>query len=723
MADHDLRDPACLPEVESLVKSGSYREALARLEELRGSNAASYGPLEKAKTLELESQCYYGLGSYRKALIKAKAGLFIARRLNDHSLYAGMKFVLGWLLEKAGRTADAAEAFNESYVFYKRSRSYASVPASLNALAHVQSVAGHLERSCENFELAIEYATKYRSRETADTIRRNLARALVLRGHIARALAVIQSTDASSSDRWGGADGDRVIGYTHLLRLDIEQAEKYLKRSMEVFTELGTARDIAVSAEYLGLLEHYRGNYCKAGEYFRQVLEMPEPTASAVAQTLRMLTDVHIAEGKFNSAMITARKAEDAIGVVGERIEMGALYRAYGQIHSSRGEAEVSRGFFKRSIDVLGETGARYELALSHFAAGMSEMYRHAERMYHLETARMLFVDMDVPRRVEQVDEALTGLRPVQVPGIVVCKPQDSRKPTIVAVNPSMKKLLTYAEEIAKSDINVLLTGETGTGKDLLANYIHCVSGRTGGFVTVNAAAIPNEMIEAELFGYAEGAFTGAKKSKQGLLETAENGTICLNEIADATPELQVKLLEVLETRRIRRLGETSARPVNFRLIAACNRDLGKLIAENRFRRDLFHRLDDLSIELPSLRDRIDDIPALVKYFLSESLGNTCTDNGNAEALERLGAIMSARDYPGNVRELRARVNELALASRGDLSQMLVLALNGGSPGECEVLRRLLESTGWNRSHTAWIMGVSEGTIRNRIKKYNITRS
>jgi two-component system NtrC family response regulator len=147
------------------------------------------------------------------------------------------------------------------------------------------------------------------------------------------------------------------------------------------------------------------------------------------------------------------------------------------------------------------------------------------------------------------------------------------------------------------------------------------------------------------------------------------------------------------------------------------------MIKDGQFRRDLFHRLDDVSIELPSLKHRSDEIPALVEWFLFNSGNGVKIDTGSSDAVERLGAIMAAREYPGNVRELRARVNELKFASHGNVHQMIRLALNGNSPGECETLRRLLELTGWNRSRAAWILGVSEGTIRNRIKKYNITKS
>jgi transcriptional regulator with GAF, ATPase, and Fis domain len=229
-------------------------------------------------------------------------------------------------------------------------------------------------------------------------------------------------------------------------------------------------------------------------------------------------------------------------------------------------------------------------------------------------------------------------------------------------------------------------------------------------------------MIESELFGYKRGAFTGASEHKPGRLELADAGTFYLNEIADSSPEFQAKLLEVLETREVWRLGESDTRKIDFRLIAASNRDLEQLMRENRFRRDLYHRLKETSISLLPLRNRVDDIPPLVRHFLSDPRHKVKLGRANSDDVKRLGALLSVRDYLGNVRELKAAVRELVLKSHGSSSRMVDLVLNDDSMTECERLRRILEVTKWNRSRAAWMLGVSEGTVRNRIKKYGITK-
>jgi len=477
------------------------------------------------------------------------------------------------------------------------------------------------------------------------------------------------------------------------------------------YSESRAVAENAVCHEYLGLLEYYRGNYKKAREYYKKVLDMPEPTASAVAQTLRMLTDVYVAEKKWKLAVSTAKKAEEAITKINERIELAALWRAYGQIYTHKKSTDNAREHFAKSIDLLREIGAKYELALSHFAAGQSGSFKYDKRRQHLELARMLFVEMDVPKRVEQLDEAIRSMTPDPVPDVV----RITGAPAIVAHCASMKEIIAMADSVAKSDLNILLTGETGTGKDVLAHYIHHKSERTGRFVSVNAAAIPHDMVEAELFGYKKGAFTGATEDKEGLLECAHEGTFYLNEIADTPVTVQAKLLEVIETRQVQRLGENHKRSIDFRLISATNHDLDARIADGKFRSDLFYRLNEQSLTLPPLSEREDDVIHLVKHFVVDVLGE---NNGYSEAdLSRLADIMAIFDYVGNVRELRARVRSLCVRYDGDLSAILENVQREASLSTDELVNRLLDRHDGNKARVARTLGFSHTTLQRILDK------
>ncbi|HEA84186.1 MAG TPA: sigma-54-dependent Fis family transcriptional regulator, partial [Thermodesulfobacterium geofontis] len=182
--------------------------------------------------------------------------------------------------------------------------------------------------------------------------------------------------------------------------------------------------------------------------------------------------------------------------------------------------------------------------------------------------------------------------------------------------NSQMKKIYELAKKVAPSSSTVLILGESGTGKEVLAKYIHFCSKRKGPFVTINCAAIPEELLEAELFGYEKGAFTGAIKSKPGKFEIANKGTLFLDEIGDLSLKLQAKLLRVIQEKQVERLGSDHSIKVDVRILAATNKDLEKEVQEGRFREDLFFRLNVIPIKLPPLRERKEDIPLLTQFFL-----------------------------------------------------------------------------------------------------------
>jgi two-component system, NtrC family, response regulator AtoC len=239
----------------------------------------------------------------------------------------------------------------------------------------------------------------------------------------------------------------------------------------------------------------------------------------------------------------------------------------------------------------------------------------------------------------------------------------DDEAPLIVSA--PMEQLRTLAEQVAGGDITVLLLGETGVGKELVARLIHRASRRARKpFVAVNCPAMPEALLESELFGYDKGAFTGALGAKTGLLQAAEGGTVFLDEVGELPLAVQAKLLRVLEDRIVRPVGAQDARPVNVRFIAATNRALEAEVERGTFRRDLFFRLSGIALTVPPLRDRPDDIAPLAQYFLGRScslLGLTAQATISQEGLQQL----SAHDWPGNVRELRNVIERAALLSNG----------------------------------------------------------
>jgi transcriptional regulator with PAS, ATPase and Fis domain len=243
---------------------------------------------------------------------------------------------------------------------------------------------------------------------------------------------------------------------------------------------------------------------------------------------------------------------------------------------------------------------------------------------------------------------------------------QVSANTVVIAESAAMKSILTFLSRIAAMDSTVLLTGETGTGKEVLAKYIHNQSARSGGvFVPVNCAAIPESLMESEFFGYAKGAFTGANRDgKAGVFELADGGTIFLDEIGEMPILIQAKFLRVIETGEVTRLGSESSKKVNFRLVAATNRNLEEMCAQGLFRSDLYYRLNILSVEIPPLRERRDDIVPLARFFL-----NLFNKKYNKTKILSYSAIKWLEHYrwPGNVRELRNVIERLFITSSTDI--------------------------------------------------------
>jgi DNA-binding NtrC family response regulator len=308
----------------------------------------------------------------------------------------------------------------------------------------------------------------------------------------------------------------------------------------------------------------------------------------------------------------------------------------------------------------------------------------------------------------------------------------------IIGNSRALTRLLQMTERVAQSETAVLIEGESGTGKELTARAVHTLSPRAAGpFIPVNCGALPGQLLESELFGHARGAFTGAVEAKQGLVELAEGGTLFLDEIGELPLELQAKLLRFLESREVRRVGDTKLRRADARVVAATNRRLADEVKAGRFREDLFYRLNVVALQVPPLRERREDIPLLVEHFLAR-IGSD--KELTAEAMQALLAY----DYPGNLRELFNLVQRGAILSpdRFIAPEDMGLAAGpapGSGPDEApggaaqaagdfptlEVMEqrhiaRALQQTGWNRAQAAELLGISVRNLYRKIDAYHL---
>jgi len=297
-----------------------------------------------------------------------------------------------------------------------------------------------------------------------------------------------------------------------------------------------------------------------------------------------------------------------------------------------------------------------------------------------------------------------------------------------------MREAVSLAERVSSTDANVLITGESGVGKDLLALFIHSKSRRASQpFVKIDCATLPGELLEAELFGYERGAFTGAFEAKAGRLEAAQKGTIVLDEIAHLSTDAQAKLLRVIESRQFERLGGRKTIKLDARLLALTNVDLDVAVQAGRFREDLFYRLNVIRIRVPPLRERKDDLSKLIEHFLKHYAAK------HGRSVQRVSpeakAILEAYDYPGNARELANVVERAVIVAEGkrledaDLPAGLKAAVSAQelkvrpqslAQLEAAYIAETLAATGGNKTRCARILGISRKNLYEKLARYKL---
>jgi DNA-binding NtrC family response regulator len=307
-----------------------------------------------------------------------------------------------------------------------------------------------------------------------------------------------------------------------------------------------------------------------------------------------------------------------------------------------------------------------------------------------------------------------------------------TRFDNIIGHSPEMEKVFNLIPEVAKSDASILLAGETGTGKELVAKAIHAESPRSRlPFIAINCGAIPESLLESELFGHQKGVFTGATRARKGFLEVVSGGTLFLDEIGEISPKMQINLLRVLEEKKITSIGSREPVDVDFRLISATRRDLKKEVTEGIFREDFFYRINVIMIEIPPLRKRKKDIPLLVEHFLKKYCQETTkyVDHVTRDAME----LLRHYEWPGNVRELENAIERAVVLSKSrtlgvedlsfirppDLKFSQNLSLRGM---EKAYIQQILEENNWNVTQAAKILEINRVTLHKMIKRYRLER-
>jgi DNA-binding NtrC family response regulator len=451
-----------------------------------------------------------------------------------------------------------------------------------------------------------------------------------------------------------------------------------------------------------------------------------EPVAGETAAALLSQAGLDVSTARDAAAAIElARRSEYEVAVVDLSVPSPDNMDTIRHLKETSVDTEIIVLTRPGSLDPA--TRAIHEHIFDHLVkpADMNTLTRMVERAVERRRLRLQNrtlihqLEMERSRLQEHVSESRCAL-----------DHRLSVSPILVGQSEAMAQVRRFIAEVAPSDMTVLIRGESGTGKDVVARLIHESSGRarTGAFVKINCPAIPETLLESELFGHESGAFTGAKKRKPGRIELAANGTMFLDEIGEMPPGLQAKLLQVIEHKQLTRLGGGETIRVDTRIVAATNAALETMIAGGRLRPDLFYRLNEYSIHLSPLRERVEDIPLLVHHFQRQY----CEQFGRKDLTvsPEVLARLIRYPWPGNVRELQTVIKRFVFSGRDDvfddaLGEARTQVPDSPAPDrlsqvEIQTIMAALMQARWNQRRAAKILGIGYSALRRRIAKYDL---
>jgi transcriptional regulator with PAS, ATPase and Fis domain/Tfp pilus assembly protein PilF len=553
------------------------------------------------------------------------------------------------------------------------------------------------------------------------------------------------------------------LGNVYRLRRDYQKARKYLKSAHSLATEEQIPREECLSLEFLGDVFRDEGKADDASRYYKQAMAIAQriaPQGDLVMELLRREGECLVARGLPAEAMVILAKARTLSHMLKDRFEEGAILRIMALASAGIAEWNAARKYSQESIEILEIIDARHELAASHLSAAriMAALADEAERpetpekllesaWQHCVAAEHLFSRLQIPFWLEKTRRMLNqiGMRR-RVHNKIEMEDRwlhDGRKNDvrIVAHSSSMKSVLGMCDAFARFGEPVLITGETGTGKELIARRIHQNSDRSRRtLVAVNVSAIPKTMFEREFFGHHRGAFSGADRDSPGYAGMAHEGTLFLDEIAELPIEMQPKLLRLLQDGEYASLGNPKSKRADIRLIAATNQDLVQLIAQGKFRQDLFYRLRVLEIQIPALRERPEDVVPLLEHFLGQMSHRSVAvaQFFNSQSIQALLRF----PWPGNVREVAvaARRAYIGMVTEGRVRFQLGLEPNSilvtgpeesltGKIGQTideDILRSrilvALEEAKGNKSEAARKLKVARPTLYRWLKRLGIPK-
>lgn len=690
------------------------------------------------------ARAYASISENQKALKIGRIAEATATRCRKPLLLAEIFITLGGVLRDLNEMNAAHKAFQDAESLFRRFGSPEGQCRALNRLAGLFYHQNDFRNALSVLMDAVEIARQLDDRKKLAFMMGNIGRIQLFTGKMGEAKKHLTINIKLSEELGDDLEAGRAymsLGYLHIQMEEFTQAHKALESARSLITAVNSSRDEVIYLTYLGELCYRQGDYEQSKKALASALSLSEvscPGTIQIGTIHRHLAELNLRMNRYKVArrhvsrgMVVMRKADN-------KVELGALYKISAMISVECKKDEQGRRQMRKALDLLEESGVRWEKAEALVAAGGSSAFTRRQRMTHLFRAEEFFARARMTVRLNEVGRLIAKLESDLSPVLKSAGPELSPGSPALDFVTGCPEILTFKKQLpvlGRADLPLLLTGETGVGKDHMARYYHSLVRPDGPFVAINCASVPETLLESELFGYSKGAFTGATDNKKGLFVEANGGVLLLDEIGDMPLALQTKLLGVLERRRIIPLGSTRETELDILLVAATNCDLEQMVSEGRFRRDLYYRLSGITFEIPPLRERKEDIALHVELFMRE---RNLLAEGSSIPPDLLRDFL-AYDWPGNVRELYNRVRRLEimcdLASQGDMVE-LAHSLFGGvavaeeetrslfervEQFECDLITQAILVAGGNKSKAARMLGIHEATVRTKVKRYGIS--
>lgn len=724
--------------MSSLVEKKEFTEALEYFDSNRNA-LLSFGDAA-GKMFYLASKTLHSLSDLPHALKIARTAQNMASSNGDNILLADIFMTLGAILKKMNELKEAEKAYRDAESIFRRFDSLEGQSRALNMLAGLFFKQNDYKNSLDSLLDALTIARKLDDKKKIAFMLGNIGRVYTFTGNFSEAekhLKMNIDLSIELGDKLETARAYLSLGYIYLQKGEYQNASDNFELALPLIREAKSSYDEAIYFTYVGELQYRTRQFENSEDSLNRALAIGEETASdsvLTGCTMRHLAELNLLTEDYRSALRFASKAQVIMEKADDKVEIGALVKIKAII-AEKNERPTAKKLYIKAIDLLTESNVRFEQADALIAAGKSELFTLRQKLTYLFRAEEFYNRHHLTMKLNQVEKIITEL---DRPTPESLKPEPTRAGScpkavdFITTDPNIEQFKCQVPLMAHTNLPLLLTGETGVGKDHMARYFHQMVRPGTPFVAINCASVPETLLESELFGYKKGAFTGADKEKPGHFVTANGGVLFLDEIGDMPLQLQTKLLGVLESRQVTPLGGLKPIPFDVKLVAATNANLEEMVERGEFRRDLYYRLSGLSFNIQPLRKRKQDIPLQLEHFLRHFKLLKDSESIPAEMVKQYVDY----DWPGNTRELYNKILKLQvmtmLAAEGDLVELSRSVfeekkeISRGSlfekveEFERKLLVEALLAAGGNKSEAARILGIHEATVRTKLKRYDI---